>query len=198
MGAQRFPLPLDIGRRIAVVGATGSGKTAFARRLAGSIGVDAIELDELFWLPNWVSRPRKEFRVSVEEALHARPDGWVSDGNYNSSLGDLVVGRADTLIWLHLPWRVSFWRVFKRCVSRARTREPMWTAENRESWRRSFLARDSILLWSITHHRAVARSVRGRIAHLPATTALIQLRSSRQVEAFLRAVAAARALEPQR
>jgi adenylate kinase family enzyme len=36
-------------RRIVVIGATGSGKSTFAQRLARSLGVTFVELDALFW-----------------------------------------------------------------------------------------------------------------------------------------------------
>jgi len=168
-----------------VRGATGSGKTTVARRLGELLGLPVIELDALFWQPNWTQTPRDEFRARVGAALDACRDGWVCDGNYGSSIGDLLPARADTVVWLHLPWRVSFWRVFTRTVSHAWSRELLW-GNNRESWRLTFLDRDSLLLWSISHHRANERGLRMAVAPLLGRLRLHELRSGREVAAFLR------------
>jgi hypothetical protein len=32
-----------------------------------------------------------------------RSDGWVLDGSYQGKLGDLVLHRADTIVWLDQP-----------------------------------------------------------------------------------------------
>jgi adenylate kinase family enzyme len=167
---------------------TGSGKTTLARRLAEILRLPAIELDAIFWQPNWQATPAPEFKAKVQAALDAYPRGWVCDGTYHGRLGDLVLSQCDSAIWLHIPWRVSFWRLLKRTVSRAWSREPLWNG-NKESWRLSFLSRDSVLLWSISHHRAGIESMRRHLAGLPPAVAVYDLRSSRDVEAFLKRVA---------
>jgi adenylate kinase family enzyme len=173
-------------QRVVVWGATGSGKTTFARRLGAALGLPAIELDGLFWQPNWAESETEPFRLKVQAAFDAAPDGWVCDGNYGGRLRDLASGQADTVVWLHLPWRVSFWRVFKRTVSRAWTKEPMW-AGNTESWRLSFMSKDSILWWSIRHHQDTVRSARAKLATLDSGKRVYELRSTREVEVFLSA-----------
>ena len=44
------------------------------------------------------------------------------------------------------------WQVLKRTVRRAWTKEELW-AGNRESWRLSFLSRESIIVWSVQTYR---------------------------------------------
>jgi adenylate kinase family enzyme len=68
-----------------VIGSTGSGKTTFARALAQRLGIPHIELDALFWQPNWTMTAPDEFKQRVAAALGAGE--WVVDGNYNSRLG---------------------------------------------------------------------------------------------------------------
>jgi hypothetical protein len=87
-----------VTRRIAVVGVSGNGKTTFARRLAASLDVPYTELDALCHLPGWVEASDEDFRREVEAVIN-RSDGWVLDGSYQSKLGDLVLQRADTIVW---------------------------------------------------------------------------------------------------
>jgi adenylate kinase family enzyme len=177
--------PVQLGRRIVVWGVTGSGKTSMARHLAGLYSLPRIELDALYWNKGWVGTPDDEFRSKVEQALAAAPDGWVLDGSY-SRVSDLYLAAADTLIWLHLPWRVSFWRLLKRSLTRAWTHEPLYFENGtRESWRLLFLDSDSILRFSITGHREATRRRHERIAALPPHVRVYELRSPREVEDLL-------------
>ena len=175
-----------IGRRIAVYGQTGSGKSTLARELGDRLGLPVIELDALFHRPNWEPTPEDEFRAKVLAELDKSADGWVCDGNY-SMVREIVLPRVDTIVRLRLPWRVSFWRLLKRTITRAWTKEPLWGI-NYESWRLALLSRDSILLWSITHHRAHARNVERDLERIPHRASVIELHSSREVTAFLRSV----------
>ena len=89
-----------------VVGGSGSGKTTVARCLAERNDVHYIELDALLRGPNWTACPHDEFRTRVEDAISG--DAWVADGNYTGQLGDIVLERAELVVWLDLPLRVTF------------------------------------------------------------------------------------------
>lgn len=174
-----------LGRRVAVYGPTGSGKTTIARRIASSLGVPAIELDALFHRPGWTPTPTEEFRAAVAERLAACEDGWVFDGNYGA-VRDLVLSRADTVVWLRLPFRVVFPRLFRRTLDRVLTRELLW-GTNRESWRTTLLSRESVLLWGVTRWKRHVRRASEDLATIPHQAAMITLRTPREVDAFVRA-----------
>ena len=142
-----------------------------------------IELDALFHQPNWKPTPAGEFRQKVLDALGKCPDGWVCDGNYGM-VRDIVLSRANTVVWLRLPFRVAYWRLLKRTISRAWTKEPLW-GTNYESWRMTFLSRDSILLWGVSHWRAHFRNLQRDLAGIPHQAILIELHSTREVGDFL-------------
>lgn len=57
------------GRRIVVVGTSGSGKTTMARRLAERLGYPHVELDALYWEPHWTPAPVEVFRERVRQAI---------------------------------------------------------------------------------------------------------------------------------
>ena len=48
-------------KRVVVVGTTSSGKSTIAKRLADEFGLDFIELDALYWAPNWIDAALKFF-----------------------------------------------------------------------------------------------------------------------------------------
>ena len=136
--------------RINIVGTTGSGKSVLAQKVASSLHWPYIELDALFWLPNWTPAPRELFRTRVAEALQG--DAWVVAGNY-STARDLIWARADTVVWLDYPLPLVLWRLLRRTVRRVTTREELW-AGNRDSFRAQFLSRESLFLYAVkTHYR---------------------------------------------
>lgn len=178
-----YPNVRPLGKHIAVFGHTGSGKSTVAHRIGESLGSQVIDLDRLFWRDGWQPAPLEEFRGQVATALHQYMDGWVTAGNY-SQARDIVLAEADSAVWLLLPLRVSFWRLLQRTVKRASSREALWGTANRESWRRSFLSKDSILLWALTHHKEHIRSMRTSQEASPHVN-WVTLSSVKQVERFL-------------
>ncbi len=138
-------------RRIAIKGTSGVGKTTFGQELARRIGVSFIELDALHHGPNWSEPNAEEFRKRVRAALDAATDGWVIDGNYDTKLGDTVIGAADTIVWLDFPLWVTFLRLWRRTMYRLRNDVELWNG-NREAWRDHFASRQSLFIWSVRSH----------------------------------------------
>ncbi|MDB5354658.1 MAG: topology modulation protein [Phycisphaerales bacterium] len=154
-------------QRIVVVGTSGSGKTTLARELSARLRVPHIELDELYWEPNWTEAEAAVFRSRVESAVAG--DRWVCDGNY-SVVRDLVWRRADAIVWLDYPIGLVFRRAFVRTMHRCITRQPLW-GHSIETLRKAFLSNDSILLWVISTWRLHRRNypkllATGRFRHL--------------------------------
>ena len=156
-------------RRVVVGGETSAGKTTFSRALAARLGIPVIELDALFWGPNWTKPEPDAFRARVAE--HIAGDAWVIDGNY-SATRDLVWARADTFIWLDPPFRVLLWRLFRRTNRRIRSREELWTGSgNRERFSNAYLSKDSLYVWLARAYRRHRRAwpqalARPEYAHL--------------------------------
>ena len=113
----------------------------------------------------------------------SRPNAWVIDGSYQSKIGQLVLASADVVVWLDLPMRVWLPRLVRRTIRRARSGEELWSG-NRESLRKAFLSRDSLILFTLRHFRARRRTYPVRFADYD----LVRLRSQREVEDFLRSV----------
>ena len=135
--------------RVVVVGTSSVGKSTLANALSAHLKCPCIELDALFWAPNWRQTPPELFKSQVAEA--ANGSHWVADGNY-ASVRDTLWGRADTIVWLNYSLGRVFWRGLKRAIRRSTTGEVLWHG-NRESAKRTFLSRDSILLWILRTHK---------------------------------------------
>lgn len=168
-------------RRIVVKGVSGAGKSTFGAELADRIGVPWIELDALHHGPNWSAPTAEEFRARVREAMDASPGGWVIDGNYDTKLGEAVIGAADTIVWLDLPLRTTFPRLWRRTMHRLRNSTELWNG-NRETWRDQFASRESIFLWTIRAHVKHRRQWPARFGKDPR---LIRLRSDADARRWL-------------
>lgn len=129
--------------KIVVIGTSGSGKSHLAKRLSDRFGLKDIELDALYWEQNWVPAEIVVFQTRVEQAIQA--DGWVVHGNYNK-VRDATWLKADTIVWLDYSFPLVMFRTLKRTIVRSITKKPMWNG-NRETLRKAFLTKDSILLW---------------------------------------------------
>lgn len=95
------------------------------------------ELDALNHGPAWAEATPEELRARVEPLVAG--DAWVIDGTYRGKLGDLVLHRADVVVWLDLPLRIWLPRLLRRTVRRIVRREELWNG-NRETWRGAFWA----------------------------------------------------------
>jgi adenylate kinase family enzyme len=138
-------------KRVNVKGTSGSGKTTFAQELARRLEVPYVELDALHHGPNWTEASAEEFRARVREAMEAAPDGWVIDGNYETKLGDTLLGAADTIVWLDLPLGLKLRRVARRTRERIRDDVELWNG-NKETWRNALWGRESLFAWMIRGH----------------------------------------------
>lgn len=141
-------------QRIVVVGSTGSGKSTLAKRLSDTYGLRFIDLDDLNHLPGWIERSPEEFRALLDEAT--RGDKWVVAGNYTTISKEISWLRADTLIWLDMPFLSCFLRLLHRTITRSFTGELICNG-NRESLSKQFFSKQSILFWFFKSWRKIYR-----------------------------------------
>jgi hypothetical protein len=110
-------------------------------------------------------------------------DDWVADSTYKRMLGDLIVDRADLLVWLDLPIRLVLWRLVRRTAVRIRRRTVLWNGNVEEGWRDAW----RYLIWP-----AVRTAVENRRALPKLYPQVVRLRSDAEVAEFV-AVMAVRA-----
>jgi adenylate kinase family enzyme len=174
-------------RRVSVVGNSGSGKTALARRIAAALDAPFVELDAIHHLPDWEPIDPDEFLARIDELT--RGDSWVIDGNYRPVVVDGPVWqRADTVVWLDLPRRTVMRQVTWRTLRRLVTRERLWNG-NREPWTNivSWDPEKSIVAWAWANHdkyveRFAAAMQDPALAHLEFVRLNTHAEASRWVE----------------
>ncbi|HEY3342115.1 MAG TPA: adenylate kinase [Anaerolineae bacterium] len=138
-----------LGRRIAVVGTTGCGKTTLAGQLEQDLGIQHVELDALYWGSHWTPATLEDFCARVGQVVCR--DEWVLDGNY-SRVRDLIWARTQTLIWLDYSLPVVLYRLSMRTFKRVFTRQVLWNG-NRETVKSAFFEQDSLFRWVLRTHR---------------------------------------------
>ncbi|MDQ2741824.1 MAG: adenylate kinase [Chloroflexota bacterium] len=149
--------------------------------LAGLLAIPHIELDSLFWCPNWTECPTEVFRDRVTEATSG--DTWVVDGNYGKAR-DILWSRADTVIWLDYTLPVILYRLTRRNAYRIGRGVELWNG-NRETLRAT-LGRDSLYVWALRTYRRrrleyVEHFRRPEYTHLR----VLHFRSPRQARCWL-------------
>jgi adenylate kinase family enzyme len=167
--------------RIAITGPAGSGKTTLAAELSRVLGIRHVEIDALHHGPNWESCGPDLLRERVTAATEG--DDWVTDSTYHSMLGELIVRRAELVVWLDLPIPLVMWRLLRRTHVRNRDKTELWNGNVEPGWRESL----GYLIWP-----ALKTSFRNR-REFPSRFADVRvhrLRSDRDVRAFVQSIQA--------
>jgi adenylate kinase family enzyme len=152
-----------------------------AAELARALALRHVEIDALHHGPNWESCGPVVLRARVLAAIEG--DDWVTDSTYKTMLGDLVVQRADLLVWLDLPTPLVMWRLLRRTHVRNRDKIELWNGNVEPGWRTSL----GLLIWpalksSFTNRREFPS--RYTDVHMQ------RLRSDRDVRAFVQSIQA--------
>jgi adenylate kinase family enzyme len=128
---------------VLIGGISGAGKTTFARELCRRTGLPFFEMDGFYHGPGW--EPIPTFEDDVAEVV--AQESWVFDSHGYKEVRDLMWSRADTVVWLAYPRRVSTMRVVRRSFARAWDKEPMFNGntEDFSAW----LDPEHPIQWSI-------------------------------------------------
>jgi adenylate kinase family enzyme len=150
-------------QRIVVFGSSGSGKSSLAKALASTLTLPYFEMDALHWNPGWQATPTALFREKITAAT--APERWITDGNY-SAVRDIVLSRADVVLWLDYPFHISFGRLLRRSLERITDRQLVCNG-NIETFGNTFISKDSVLLWAFRSHWRRKRELPAVLAQHP-------------------------------
>lgn len=176
----------DVPSRVLLYGVTGSGKSTAARRLADVTGLPLVDVDAVCWEPGWV-------QVGVEEQRRrftaiCAGDRWVLDTAYGVWT-DLALARAELVLALDYPRRVSLFRLVRRTASRIVRRTDVCNG-NRETVLRA-LDDDSIIRWHFRSFRSKRERIRAWEAD-PAMPPVVRFTRSRDLDAWIDRLASSR------
>jgi adenylate kinase family enzyme len=173
------PLPHQ-PMRVLVAGPAGSGKTTMCATVAKSWGLLQVELDALHHGPNW--EPRTEFEADVR-AFVSQPR-WVTEWQYTSRLGSLLIDHADLVVWLDHPRRLVMRQVVMRTLRRRLRGEELWNGNHEAPLRTVFTDRDHIVRWAWQTYHHPGQKIRELLDERDFP--VVRLRGSRQRKAWAR------------
>jgi hypothetical protein len=142
-------------------------------------------MDTLYWRPDWQGTPDAQLFETLETILNAT-QGWVLDGNYNRTR-PIKWRQVDLIIWVDYGFTRTLRQAVMRAAKRAWSQHELWPGTgNRESFRRSFFSRESVLLWTIKTWRSnraryEADMANPQFAHIR----FVRIRSRQQADALI-------------
>ena len=166
-------------QKIVVAGPSGAGKSTIARKIAERLDIPYAELDAMYHGPNWTKIP--EFEKDVDR-LTAQP-AWITEWQYDD-VRPLLLARADTFVWLDLPFPLILWRVTVRTVRRALTHEALWGGNHESPLHKIFTDKSNMIRWSIASRNQIRDALPTIIREYP-DLRIVRLRSRRQVKQLL-------------
>lgn len=139
-----------------MIGTSGSGKTTFSRQLAEILHIPFIEMDAIFWGPDWSPLEDEDLYSRLAESLEG--DKWVLDGNYTRTTA-IKWERVEVVVWLDFCFPRTLSQAISRAVQRLLSNQEIWPGTgNRETLRKLF-SKDSIVLWTITSYRRKRKNI---------------------------------------
>lgn len=137
-------------KKINVIGTSGSGKSTFSRMLATKLDYPYLEMDAMFWKPNWQESSNDEFFSKLRSAL--AQDTWVLDGNYSRTT-EIKWASVDHIIWIDYSFSRTVYQAVKRAFILSITKDELWGTGNFETFTKSFFSRDSVIAWTLKTYK---------------------------------------------
>jgi len=101
-------------KKIAVFGKPGGGKSTLSRCLASATNIKLHALDSILYKKNGDLVDRKTYDEEHENILSS--ESWIIDGFGPIESFNKRLDAADTLIYVELPYFISYWLVTKRLL----------------------------------------------------------------------------------
>lgn len=159
-------------KKVAVIGNSAGGKSTLCRVLKKNLDLPLLEIDQIFWTPNWQVAPAEEYNAR-HDAFIAK-ETWLVDGggSWESVVKRMDV--ADTIIFLDMPlWRHCWWV----------TKRQIWSRKSGVGWK--LTGKLYKMVWQM--HKEMRPRIIAELARQDRSTKVITLRSLAELNAFSRA-----------
>ena len=164
-----------IGKRIAIVGVSASGKSTFARKLSEKTRLPLFLMDSMMWNPGWQYVGDEETVRKLKE-IGAKEE-WIIEGYVSKEARTFLFDRADTIMYLDYPPRVATFRYLKRWFKHRKDPRPeLEGSPEKFDWK--FLK----LVWT----KGEAISLNKFLARVQNRDKLIRFTTVKQTETFLK------------
>ncbi|KEQ18250.1 P-loop NTPase family protein [Endozoicomonas numazuensis] len=169
--------------KINIIGTSGSGKSTLAKQVAEKLSIPHIEIDSLFWGPDWTPVEEQIFLDRLKTALDQ--PAWVMDGNYTKTY-DLRFQQTDMIIWIDFSLARTLLQALRRAIFRIISGKELWQDTGNVETLGKLFSKDSILLWTLKTHKTNRIKYQNLMqdehySHIQ----FIHLRSSREIKQFL-------------
>lgn len=169
-----------MGRRIAIVGNAGGGKSTLARKLGQSLNLPVFHVDSIQHQPGWKRTSQQECDELLD-ALSQRPL-WIIDGFGSDEVIERRLRLADIVIFIDFPLWLHYWWATRR-QWRARHSPRKELPENCPEFTLGYSWKLARMMWLVhTRYRPWFLEL---IAELPESTEVIHIRSRRGWMEFL-------------
>jgi adenylate kinase family enzyme len=101
-------------KKVMVFGKPGSGKSTLSKSLASATGIKLHALDSIVFRKNGDRVDRVIYDEEHKNILSS--NSWIIDGFGPIDSFNKRLDAADTLIYIELPYIISYWLVTKRCL----------------------------------------------------------------------------------
>ncbi|AOT08627.1 adenylate kinase [Pseudoalteromonas luteoviolacea] len=101
-------------KKVAVFGKPGSGKSTLSKYLAKQVDLPLYQLDIMVFNQDGSHASRAEFEDSHDKIL--QQPSWILEGLGPLGSFKQRLAHADTLIYIDLPYWLSYWLVTKRAI----------------------------------------------------------------------------------
>lgn len=101
-------------KKVAVFGKPGSGKSTISKALALATGIELHQLDSIVYKANGELVEREVFDLAHDNIINS--ESWIIDGFGPLGSFNTRLEAADTLVYIDLPYPISYWFVTKRML----------------------------------------------------------------------------------